>query len=93
MLLQMNNSVPPLNDQSRGAAKRDWVEIVSDTSIVAIHLVVVAGIIVWVIGSSMHANLLGWIVVALPIMVGALALTVWVFRLAQKAEGSLQSDE
>jgi len=82
----MDNNITPDIGSSLAGRTRDWFLIAADTSIVAVHLIVVAAIIVWVIASGIHANLLGWIVISVPIMGMACALTFWVLRLALRVE-------
>lgn len=83
----MEQLVPPGNGlPAHLPRKRDWFLIIVDASIVAVHLLVVAGIVTWLIGSAIHANLLGWIVVSTPIMGLALAVCGYVVHLAMVAE-------
>lgn len=67
--------------------------IIADVMILAVHVVILAAIIVWLLASGLHLNWLGRVVIGVPIVAVTLFACFQILRLAQAAERNSQPPE
>lgn len=76
---------PERPSKARSAAARAFT-IIADVMILAVHVVVFAAIVMWLFASGLHLNLLGRIVIGVPILIATLYACFQILRMAQAAE-------